>query len=302
MVCQDVLMQRTLASEVKASGIGLHGGRPVHMTLKPAPEDTGVVFRRTDLHDKPELKASADIVRDTNLCTGLCDDVRKLQIYTVEHLMSALFGLGVDNVIVELSADEVPIFDGSSAPFVFLIESAGILSQNKPKKVIKVLRPVEVRDGEKWAKIKPDDTFSMHLEVDYNHPVIPSQTKRFDINADFYRSSIARARTFCFQSDVEKMQQHGLALGGGLDNAIVVGDFSVLNPSGLRYKDEFLRHKALDCIGDFYMCGYAIIGAFSAYMPGHGMNNKLLRKLLENKNSWRFVELPADADIFDLSA
>lgn len=296
------LMQKTIQTPAEASGIGLHQGKLVRMRLVPAEADTGIVFRRIDLDGAPTMKAAPELVQDTNLCTGLCDQERGLQVFTVEHLMSALYGLGIDNIIVELDAPEIPIFDGSSAPFMFLIENAGIKTLDKPKKLIKVLRTVEVVDGPKVARIRPDDSFSVNIEIDYKHPVIPAQSQRFDITGDVYRRGISRARTFCFQGDVEKMQQHGLALGGGLDNAIVVGDFSVINPGGLRYEDEFIRHKTLDCIGDLYMLGYPIIGAFEAVMPGHGMNNKLLRKLMENKLNWRFVEAPADSDILPLSA
>ena len=293
-------MQRTLKAPITARGIGLHSGNAVQITLHPAPVDHGIVFRRTDTTPASELAVSPEIVCETNLCTGL--EKGGVRIQTVEHLMSALFGMGIDNVLVELDAPEVPIFDGSAAPFLYLIESAGVATQEKPKKIIKVMRTVEVKDGSKFARFKPDDKFSVTLEVDYNHPVIPRQKNRFEINGEFYRRGIARARTFCFQDDVEKMQQHGLALGGGLDNAIVIGDFSVINHEGLRFEDEFLRHKVLDCIGDLYMASHPIIGAYEARMTGHGLNNKLIRTLLANKLNWRFIEAPAESDILALSA
>jgi UDP-3-O-[3-hydroxymyristoyl] N-acetylglucosamine deacetylase len=292
------LMQRTLKKPVEASGIGLHSGRTVHMRLDPAGADTGIIFRRTDI--EAEFKVTPDCVMDTMLCTkmGNADGVT---VSTVEHLMSALYGLGVDNVIVSLDSEEVPIFDGSAAPFVYLLEDAGLIAQDVPKKVIKVMRQVEVTDGDKRASFSPADHFSVSLELDYNHPVVPAQQQKFLINGDIYRSGIARARTFCFQGDVEKMQSVGLALGGGLDNAIVVGDFSILNSTGLRYNDEFMRHKVLDCIGDLYMIGHPIIGAFEANMTGHGLNNKLLRKLMADPLNWRYMELPVDSDILPLS-
>lgn len=292
------LMQRTLKKSVDASGIGLHSGRTVQLRLDPAPVDTGVVFRRTDVD--AEFKATPDCVMDTMLCTKMGND-DGVTVSTVEHLMSALYGLGVDNVIVSIDAEEIPIFDGSAAPFVYLLEDAGIVTQDAPKKVIKVMRKVEVVDGDKRASFSPADHFSVNLSLDYNHPVVPAQQQKFLINGDFYRSGIARARTFCFQGDVEKMQSVGLALGGGLDNAIVVGDFSILNQTGLRYTDEFMRHKVLDCIGDLYMIGHPIIGAFDATMTGHGLNNKLLRALMADPLNWRYMELPVDSDVLPLA-
>lgn len=292
------LMQRTLKKSVEASGIGLHSGRTVTLRLEPAPVDTGVVFNRTDAG--ASFKVTPDCVMDTMLCTkmGNADGVT---VSTVEHLMSALYGLGVDNVFINLDAEEVPIFDGSAAPFVYLLENAGLVAQDKPKKVIKVMREVEVTDGDKRARFSPADHFSVALELDYNHPVVPAQSAKFLINGDFFRTNIARARTFCFQGDVEKMQSVGLALGGGLDNAIVIGDFSILNRTGLRYGDEFMRHKVLDCIGDLYMIGHPIIGAYEARMTGHGLNNKLLRALMADTRNWRWMELPVDSDVLPLA-
>ncbi|MBI1364045.1 MAG: UDP-3-O-acyl-N-acetylglucosamine deacetylase [Proteobacteria bacterium] len=292
------LMQRTLKKSVEASGIGLHSGRTVYLRLDPAPVDTGIVFRRTDVG--AEFKVTPDCVMDTMLCTKM-GNAEGVTVSTVEHLMSALYGVGVDNVIVSLDAEEIPIFDGSAAPFVYLLEDAGLVAQEKAKKVIKVMRKVEVKDGDKRASFSPSDHFSVSLELDYNHPIVPAQSNKFLINGDFYRSGIARARTFCFQGDVEKMQSVGLALGGGLDNAIVVGDFSILNSTGLRYNDEFMRHKVLDCIGDLYMIGHPIIGAFEARMTGHGLNNKLLRALMADPMNYRFMEVPSDSDVLPLA-
>lgn len=287
--------QRTLAKDVSASGIGLHSGKLVHMRLSPAPVNTGIIFRRTDNPEAVDIPVCPAAVTDTKLCTQVGEV--KTGVGTVEHLLSALFGLGIDNVIVEIDAPEIPIFDGSSAPFLYLIQNAGIVSQDAPKKAIKVLRPVEIRDGERLARFTPDDHFSVTLEIDFNHPVIPRQRKHFDVIGDLYSKDIARARTFCFQKDVEKMQSMGLALGGGLDNAIVISEFSILNPGDLRYPDEFLRHKVLDCIGDLYMAGHMIIGAFEGTLTGHGMNNKLLRALMADSKNYSIVELPDDAEV-----
>lgn len=287
--------QRTLAKDVSASGIGLHSGKLVRMRLSPAPINTGIVFRRTDNPEAVDIAVCPAAVTDTRLCTQVGEV--KTGVGTVEHILSALFGLGIDNVIVEIDAPEIPIFDGSSAPFLYLIQSAGIVTQEAPKKAIKVLRPVEIKDGERLARFTPDDHFSVTLEIDFSHPVIPRQRKHFDVIGDLYTKDIARARTFCFQKDVEKMQSQGLALGGGLDNAIVISEFSILNPGDLRYPDEFLRHKVLDCIGDLYMAGHMIIGAFEGKLTGHGMNNKLLRALMADSKNYSIVELPDDAEV-----
>lgn len=288
-------LQRTLAKDISASGIGLHLGRLVHMRLSPAPVNTGIIFRRTDNPDAVDITACPEAVSDTRLCTQLGSVAAG--VGTVEHLMSALFGLGVDNVVVEIDAPEIPIFDGSAAPFLYLIQSAGVVNQEAPKRAIKVLRPVEIKDGNRLARFTPDDHFSITLEIDFNHPVVPRQSKRFDIIGDLYNKDIARARTFCFQKDVEKMQSMGLALGGGLDNAIVVSEFSILNPGDLRYPDEFLRHKVLDCIGDLYMAGHLIMGAFEGKLTGHGMNNRLLRALMADTHNYSVVDLPDDAEV-----
>jgi len=288
------IKQRTIKKQVSASGIGLHSSNIVELTLKPASVDTGIVFKRTDIENYEIIKAKPESVTDTRLCTQIGTNPKQ-RIGTVEHLMSALYGCGIDNVIVELSGPEIPIFDGSSASFMLLIDNAGIKEQEADKKFIKIMDHVRVEDEGKFAEFTPNDIFSLDLEIDFNHPIIPKQAKRFDITSNFYKKEIARARTFCFQKDVEYMQSIGLALGGGLDNAIVIGDFSVLNKDGLRYKDEFIRHKILDCIGDLYMVGYPILGHFNAQLTGHGLNNKLLREIFANDNNWKFITLPEDS-------
>jgi UDP-3-O-[3-hydroxymyristoyl] N-acetylglucosamine deacetylase len=289
-----IIKQRTISKQVSASGIGLHTGKIVEITLKPAVENTGIVFKRLDIENSEIIKAKPEAVTDTMLCTQIGSNPQQ-RIGTVEHLMSALYGCGIDNVIVELSGPEIPIFDGSSASFMLLIDSAGIKQLPADKKFIKIMNHVRVEDEDKFAEFIPNDIFSMGLEIDFNHPVIPKQNRTFNIVSEFYEQEIARARTFCFQKDVEKMQSIALALGGGLDNAIVVGDFSVLNNDGLRYKDEFIRHKILDCIGDLYMVGYPILGGFNAKLTGHGLNNKLLRKIFSDQNNWKFITLPEDS-------
>lgn len=289
-----MIKQRTIKKQVNASGIGLHSGRIVELTLKPAPVDSGIVFKRMDIENSELIKAKPETVTDTMLCTQIGSNPEQ-RIGTVEHLMSALYGCGIDNVIVELHGPEIPIFDGSSASFMLLLDTAGIEQQDADKKFIKIMDHVRVEDEGKFAEFTPNDTFSLNLEIDFNHPVIPKQEKTFNITGDFYKKEIARARTFCFQKDVEYMQSIGLALGGGLDNAVVVGDFSVLNKDGLRYKDEFIRHKILDCIGDLYMVGYPILGKFNGQLTGHGLNNKLLREIFSNENNWQYVTLPEDS-------
>ncbi|HAG52226.1 MAG TPA: UDP-3-O-[3-hydroxymyristoyl] N-acetylglucosamine deacetylase [Alphaproteobacteria bacterium] len=288
------IKQRTIKKQVSASGIGLHSSNIVELTLKPASVDTGIVFKRTDIENSELIKAKPESVTDTRLSTQIGTNPAQ-RIGTVEHLMSALYGCGIDNVIVELSGPEIPIFDGSSASFMLLIDNAGIKEQDADKKFIKIMDHVRVEDDGKFAEFTPNDIFSLDLEIDFNHPIIPKQAKRFDITSNFYKKEIARARTFCFQKDVEYMQSIGLALGGGLDNAIVIGDFAVLNKDGLRYKDEFIRHKILDCIGDLYMVGYPILGHFNAELTGHGLNNKLLREIFSDDNNWKFITLPEDS-------
>jgi len=284
-----MLRQRTLKNVIRATGVGLHGGEKVFLTLRPAPVDTGIVFRRIDLDPVVEMPAAAALVTETTLCTGLSRDGAKVQ--TVEHLMSALAGLGVDNAFVELSAPEVPIMDGSAGPFVFLLESAGIVEQHAAKRLIRILKPVEVRDGDKIARFEPHDGFRLGFTVKFDHPAIPDARSRVevDFSTGTYIKEVSRARTFGFMRDLEYMRDRNLGLGGSMDNAIVLDDFRVLNEDGLRYADEFVRHKILDAIGDLYLAGHAILGAYEGYKSGHALNNKLVRALLADAQAWEEV-------------
>ncbi len=284
-----MLRQRTLKNVIRATGVGLHGGEKVFLTLRPAPVDTGIVFRRIDLDPVVEMPAAAALVTETTLCTGLSRDGAKVQ--TVEHLMSALAGLGVDNAFVELSAPEVPIMDGSAGPFVFLLESAGIVEQHAAKRLIRILKPVEVRDGDKFARFEPHDGFRLGFTVKFDHPAIPDARSRVevDFSTGTYIKEVSRARTFGFMRDLEYMRDRNLGLGGSMDNAIVLDDFRVLNEDGLRYADEFVRHKILDAIVDLYLAGHAILGAYEGYKSGHALNNKLVRALLADAQAWEEV-------------
>ena len=275
-----MLRQRTLKSLVSATGVGLHTGRKVRMSLRPAQPDTGVVFRRLDLGAPMEIPARADLVGETRLCSCLVSGGTK--IYTVEHLMSALAGLGVDNAYVDLDGPEVPIMDGSAAPFALLIQQAGIEEQNAPKRFLRVKRRVEARDGDKWAALEPYEGFRLSFSIVYDHPVIEksSKTLTVDFAETSYLREVARARTYGFMHDVEDLRESGLALGGGLENAVVLDEYRVLNAEGLRFADEFIRHKVLDAIGDLYLLGHPLLAAFSAHKSGHALNNKLLRELL----------------------
>ena len=281
-----MLRQRTLKNVIRATGVGLHSGEKVFLTLRPAPVDTGIVFRRVDLDPVVEVPASAELVTETTLCTGLTCGPAKIQ--TVEHLLSALAGLGVDNLYVELSAAEVPIMDGSSGPFVFLLQSAGILEQEAPKRFIRIRRPVEVRDGDKVARFEPYDGFRLDFTVQFDHPAIPAAQSRaiVEFSTANYIQEVSRARTFGFMRDLEYMRDRNLGLGGSMDNAIVLDEFRVLNEDGLRYADEFVRHKILDAVGDLYLAGHPIIGAYTGYKSGHALNNKLVRALLAERSAW----------------
>ena len=284
-----MLRQRTLKNVIRATGVGLHGGEKVFLTLRPAPVDTGIVFRRIDLDPVVEMPAAAALVTETTLCTGLSRDGAKVQ--TVEHLMSAMAGLGIDNAYVELSAPEVPIMDGSAGPFVFLLESAGIVEQRAAKRLIRILKPVEVRDGDKVARFDPHDGFRLGFTVKFDHPAIPDTLSRVevDFSTSAYIKEVSRARTFGFMRDLEYMRDRNLGLGGSMDNAIVLDDFRVLNEDGLRYADEFVRHKILDAVGDLYLAGHAILGAYEGYKSGHALNNKLVRALLADAEAWEEV-------------
>ncbi len=284
-----MLRQRTLKSVVKATGVGLHSGVKVSLVLRPAQADTGVVFRRVDLTPPVDLKADALGVGDTRLASCLeRDDVK---VATVEHLMSALAGLGIDNIYVDVDAAELPIMDGSAAPFVFLLQSAGIEEQKAAKKFLRVKKTVEVRDGDKWAKLSPYDGFSIDFSIVFNHPAMDRAASRahVDFADQSYLREVARARTFGFMQDVESLRDQGLALGGSLENAIVMDEYRVLNSDGLRYADEFVKHKILDAIGDLYLAGRPLLGAFSAHKSGHALNNQLLRALLADASAWEVV-------------
>lgn len=284
-----MIKQRTLKNIVRATGVGLHTGEKVYLTLRPAMANSGIVFRRVDLNPVVEIKADAYAVGDTRLSSCLEKDGARVQ--TVEHLMSALAGLGIDNVFVELTSGEMPIMDGSASPFVFLLQSAGIEEQPAAKRFIRIKKAVEVRHGDKWVKFEPYNGFRVDFSIDFRHPVFAHSNKRVvvDFEHTSYVKEVSRARTFGFMQDVESMRSQGLALGGSLDNAIVMDEFRVLNADGLRYEDEFVKHKALDAIGDLYLLGHPVIGAYSAYKSGHALNNELLRKLMEDESSWESV-------------
>lgn len=284
-----MLRQRTLKQVIRATGVGLHSGEKVYLTLRPAPVDAGIVFRRVDLDPVVEIPARADRVTETMLCTGLSEDGGK--VMTVEHLMSALAGLGIDNAYVELSAPEVPIMDGSSGPFVFLLQSAGIAEQEAPKRFMRIREVVEVRDGDKVARFEPHDGFRIGFTVEFDHPAIPTSRSRaeVDFSTSSYVREVSRARTFGFMRDLEFMRERNLGLGGSMDNAIVLDEFRVLNEDGLRYADEFVRHKILDAVGDLYLAGRPIIGAFEGFKSGHALNNKLVRALLADPEAWEEV-------------
>ncbi len=290
---RPVLKQRTLKSLTRAVGVGLHSGQRVEITLRPAAPDTGIVFRRVDLPEAIDIPVSAHAVTDTRLASTLSSGNAK--VHTVEHLMSACAGLGVDNLYVDITAEEVPILDGSAASFVFLLQSAGIVLQDAPRRFIRLTRPVEVREGtgaaEKWARLEPYHGYKLKFEIDFNHPAVDSTGQRveFDLSTGSYSRDIARARTFGFTKDVEMMRANGLALGGGLDNAIVMDDYKVLNSDGLRYDDEFVKHKILDAMGDLYVVGKPLLASYSAFRSGHAMNNKLLRELLLQQDAWEVV-------------
>jgi UDP-3-O-[3-hydroxymyristoyl] N-acetylglucosamine deacetylase len=284
-----MLKQRTLKTIVRASGVGLHGGVKVNMTLRPAAPDTGIVFRRVDLPEPVDIPAAAALVGDTRMCSCLEKD--GVKVGTIEHLMSALAGLGIDNAWIDLDAAEVPILDGSASPFVFLIQSAGIEEQNAAKKFIRVTQPIEVRDGDKWARFEPYDGYRLSFSIVFNHPAIDKSAQKAEIDfaEQSYAHDIARARTFGFMQEVEYLRENGLALGGGLENAIVLDEFRVLNQDGLRYSDEFVKHKILDAVGDLYLIGHPLLAAFSSHKGGHALNNQLARKLLDHQASWELV-------------
>ena len=288
-----MLAQRTLKSLTRAIGVGLHSGQRVELTLRPAAPDAGIVFRRVDLPEPVDIVVSAEAVTDTRLASTISSG--NVKVFTVEHLMSACAGLGLDNLTIDITAEEVPILDGSASSFVFLLQSAGIILQAAPKRFIRVLKPVEVRQGEganvKWARLGPYEGYKLSFEIDFDHPAVDSTGQRveFDMGSGVYSRDIARARTFGFTKDVEMMRANGLALGGGLDNAIVMDDYKVLNSEGLRYNDEFVKHKILDAMGDLYLLGKPLLAAYSAFRSGHAMNNQLLRELLAHPEAYEVV-------------
>ncbi len=284
-----MIRQRTLKNVIRATGVGLHTGEKVYLTLRPAAPDTGIVFRRTDLAQPVDIPATPLNVGDTQLSTTLIKD--GVRISTVEHLLSAFAGLGIDNAYVDVSAAEVPIMDGSAGPFVFLIQSAGIEEQNRAKRFVRIKRPVRVEDGDKYALFEPYDGFKVDFVIDFDHPAFASRTRRatVDLSATSFVKEVSRARTFGFLRDIEALRQQNLAMGGSLDNAVVVDDYRVLNEEGLRYEDEFVRHKILDAIGDLYLLGHSLIGAFHGYKSGHALNNQLLRALVATPDAWEEV-------------
>lgn len=291
-----MLKQRTLKNVIRATGVGLHTGEKVFLTLRPAAVDNGIVFRRVDLETPCEISAAPDHVGDTRLSSTL--ELGGVRVATVEHLMSAFAGLGIDNAYVDLTAPEVPIMDGSASPFIFLIQSAGIEEQPRPKKFIRIKKPVQVTEGDKWVRFEPYEGFLLDFSIDFAHPVFAKsrQTARVDFSTTSYIKEVARARTFGFMQDVEYLRSQGLALGGSMDNAVVMDEYRVLNSDGLRYEDEFVRHKVLDAIGDLYLLGHPLIGAFQGYKSGHALNNKLLRHLMADAEAWEYVSFERAED------
>jgi len=284
-----MIKQRTLKNIIKATGVGLHSGEKVYLTLRPAEVDTGIIFRRVDLDDNFEIPAKASNVGDTTLSTTLTVD--GISVSTVEHLLSAMAGMGIDNAYVDVSASEIPIMDGSAGPFVFLLQSAGIVEQDKPKRFIRIKKEIKVEDGERWVKFEPYDGFKVSFVIDFDHPAINNGTQvaEVDFSSTSFVREVSRARTFGFMNQIEQLRANNLALGGSLSNAIVMDDDNILNEDGLRSSDEFVKHKILDAIGDLYLLGHSLIGAFQAHKAGHELNNKLLCALLKDKSCWEEV-------------
>lgn len=285
-----MIRQRTLKETVQTTGVGLHSGRKVTLTLRPAAANTGIIYRRTDLSPAVEFSADPQSVRDTMLCTALVND-EGIRVSTVEHLNAALAGMGIDNIIVEVDAPEIPIMDGSASPFVFLLQQAGIEEQSAAKRFIRIKKPVRFEDGDKWAEFVPFNGFRMDFEIDFNHPAIESNEQRlkFDFSSQSFIRDVSRARTFGFMKDIEYLQSQNLCLGGSFDCAIVLDDYRILNEEGLRFDNEFVTHKLLDAVGDLYMCGHAILGEFRAFKSGHGLNNQLLRAVLADQEAWEWA-------------
>jgi UDP-3-O-[3-hydroxymyristoyl] N-acetylglucosamine deacetylase len=291
-----MIKQRTLKNTIRATGVGLHTGEQVYLTLHPSEPNTGIHFRRVDLEKPVTIHATPENVGETTLSTTLvCGDIK---ISTVEHLLSAFAGLGIDNAIVDVNAAEIPIMDGSAGPFVFLLQSAGVKEQDVPKQYLRIKKTIRVEDGDKWAEFTPFEGFKVTFTIDFEHPAFGHDVKTatMDFSSTTFVREVSRARTFGFLKDIEILQQNNLALGGSLDNAIVVDDTKVINEDGLRYADEFVKHKILDAIGDLYLLGHSLIGEFNGYKSGHGLNNRLLRTLLENKDSWEMVSFENEDD------
>jgi UDP-3-O-[3-hydroxymyristoyl] N-acetylglucosamine deacetylase len=284
-----MIKQRTLKNVIRATGVGLHTGEKVYLTLRPATSDTGIVFRRTDLPEPVEIRACPENVSDTRLSTTI--ESNGARVSTVEHLMSAFAGLGIENAYVDLTAAEVPIMDGSAGPCVFLVQSAGIAEQSAPKRFMRIKKRIRVEDGDKWACFEPFEGFKVSFGIEFNHPTFRDSTQNasVDFSTTSFVKEVSRARTFGFMGDLEALRAAGLARGGGLDNAIVLDDFRVLNDDGLRYEDEFVKHKVLDAIGDLYLLGHPLIGAFSAHKSGHSLNNRLLRELIMRQEAWELI-------------
>ncbi len=286
------MKQRTLKSSIRAAGIGLHSGQKIYLTVRPAPEDTGIVFRRTDLQPPVDIPARALAVGETVMSSTLVQD--GIKVATIEHLMSALAGLGVDNALIEVTASEIPIMDGSAAPFVYLLQSAGVIEQEALKRFVRVRREIRVEEGDKWACLQPHEGFRVSFTIEFDHPVFTEETKSavFDLSSSRYVREVARARTFGFMKDIEYLRSRNLALGGSMDNAIVMDERGVLNADGLRYEDEFVRHKMLDAIGDLYILGYPLLAHFQAFKSGHALNNALIRTLLKTPDAWEIATFP----------
>lgn len=292
-----MIKQRTLKNVIRATGVGLHTGKKIMLTLRPAPAKTGIIFRRTDLNPEVEIKASPENVGDTRLSTTLTNgDIR---ISTVEHLLSALAGFGIDNIYIDVSSDEVPIMDGSAGPFVFLIQSAGVEEQNIPKEFIRIKRKIRVDEGDKWAMFEPFDGFKVAFTIEFDHPVFDEKNchASIDFSTTSFVKEVSRARTFGFMRDVELLREKNLVLGGSLDNAVVVDEYRVLNVDGLRYEDECVKHKILDAIGDLYLLNHSLIGSFTGYKSGHQLNNRLLKNLLADESAWELVSFKDEKEL-----
>lgn len=292
-----MIKQRTLKNVIRATGVGLHTGKKIYLTLRPAPANAGIIFRRVDLDDPVEIEAKPDNVGDTKLSTSLVKG--DVKISTVEHLLSALAGFGIDNAYVDLSSDEVPIMDGSAGPFVFLIQSAGVEEQNAPKQFLRIKERIRVEDEDKWAMFEPFDGFKVGFTIEFDHPMFHERNCKaeIDFSTTSYVKEVSRARTFGFMRDVELLRENNLALGGSLDNAVVVDDYRILNEDGLRYEDECVKHKILDAIGDLYLLGHSLIGSFTGFKSGHALNNRLLRELLATESAWELVSFEDEVDL-----